>query len=230
MVDEIIHKIQKSIEKGDEIAPFLFVGTPSSENNARMKEIGQKLLQAAGIDMQSFFLLEDTWEALKIAETKDFFQKIYEKPRFDFQIFCIENIGRMTVQSANACLKNLEEPGKGNIILLTNEGENGILDTILSRVQVIPLGGTAQNTYSPLYLDMIQEYIEHKDTKIIEYFFTEKLERTDYARFLETLVYYAQTNNRYWDFLEDVESDIKWLRTGSFNGKYIVDTYILRLI
>lgn len=99
--------------------------------------MAEQLLQQFQIDKNSLFVLEDTGESIKIEEIRKFLSSANEKPRFLFQVFIIENISRLTLQSANACLKFLEEPGFGNIIFLTNQSEAEVLDTILSRVQTI---------------------------------------------------------------------------------------------
>jgi len=151
--------------------------------------------------MQSLFYLPDDGQSLKISQVKDFFSKSFEKTRFAFQIFCIENADRMTREAANSCLKILEEPGFGNIIFLTNKSESGILDTILSRVQIVRLEYISQANFSQEYYDMIENYLKYQDMKLFSYFFTEKLERKEYGLFLQTLLYYAQKNALYWDFL-----------------------------
>lgn len=191
--------------------------------------MAQSLLQDAQIDSQSFFVLPDDGQSLKINQVKDFFSKSFEKPRFAFQIFCIENFGRITREAANSCLKVLEEPGRGNIIFLTNKSESGILDTILSRVQSVRLENVSQADFSQEYYDMVENYLEHRDMKLVSYFFSEKLERKQYGLFLQTLIYYAHKNALYWDFLAGIEDDINGLMQGSFSGKYVVDKYILQL-
>ena len=72
-------------------------------------------------------------------DLKEFLSNSNQKPRFKFQVFFIENISRFTLKSANSCLKFFEEPKFGNIIFLSNTSEAGILDTIISRVQIVNL-------------------------------------------------------------------------------------------
>lgn len=225
MLSNLKDTIQKQIEKGDEITPFLFLWG----NFFQVENFARELLRDAGIDTQSLFLFPDDGQSLKIAPVKEFFSKSSQKPRFKFQIFLIENFSRITREAANSCLKILEEPGFWNIIFLTNASESGVIDTVLSRVQTVRLESHVDQAFSQEYYDMIENYIKHKDMQLISYFFSAKLERKDYGLFLQALVYYAQKNNHYFDFLSEIESDINGLMQGSFSGKYVVDKYLLRM-
>lgn len=225
MLNNTKENIKKQTQKGAEITPFLFLWWDFSQ----VETLARELLKDAGIDIQSLFLLPDDGQSLKLAPVKEFFAQSFQKPRFAFQIFIIENFSRITHEAANSCLKILEEPGVGNIIFLTNPSESWVIDTILSRVQTIRLDSHKQADFSPEYYDFIENYLKHKDMKLISYFFKEKLERKEYGLFLQTLVYYAEKNNQYWDFLSEIETDINGLMQGSFSGKYVVDKYLLRL-
>jgi DNA polymerase-3 subunit delta' len=55
------------------------------------------------------------------------------------RIVLIEHAQAMTTQAQNALLKTIEEPPAGTVLILTAHSELGILPTILSRVQKLPL-------------------------------------------------------------------------------------------
>lgn len=138
MLNSFLQKnIAEKIKKGESMSPFLFLSSNLELISSEVESLAKILLKEHDIDINSLFLLRDTAESIKIEEMRSFLSKGNEKPRFKFQIFLIENISRMTLQSANAALKFFEEPGYGNIIFLTNLSEADVLDTILSRVQVI---------------------------------------------------------------------------------------------
>jgi DNA polymerase III, delta subunit len=227
--NSIFETLVEKIKTGEELSPFLFVWENSLSLNSNIFQITQDLLEHFSLDTQSLFMLPDTGESIKIAEIQQFFSKSYQKPRLAFQIFLIQNFGRITREAANSCLKVLEEPGKWNIIFLTNTTENSLLETILSRVQIIKLSQKYISSGEGFYDSMLDSYILKRDTALISYFFSEKLERSDYADFLEALILYGRKNNLYWDFLEGIENDISWLRYGSLSGKYVLDRYILAL-
>jgi DNA polymerase III delta prime subunit len=94
----------------------------------------------------------------------------------------------MTLQSYNSCLKFFEEPGVQNIVLLTNNGESGIIETILSRVQSIDLKVSSIQKSQKFYCELISNYLEKKSTEIFSYFFRNKLEKSDYIDFLQAII------------------------------------------
>ncbi|MDQ7009639.1 MAG: hypothetical protein Q9M94_05100, partial [Candidatus Gracilibacteria bacterium] len=128
------NKIIEKIKKGEKLSPFLFIGQNIELLNLKVKEIIFDLFGEFEIPKVNLIKLEDNGENIKIQEIKEFIKKGDLGTPYKFQIFFIDNVSRMTLQSANSCLKFFEEPGIQNIIFLTNTGENGILETILSRV------------------------------------------------------------------------------------------------
>lgn len=56
------------------------------------------------------------------------------------KVLLIENIERMSIWATNAFLKSCEEPLPNKIIIATTANKSGLLDTILSRTMVIPVG------------------------------------------------------------------------------------------
>ncbi|EIT84206.1 DNA polymerase III subunit delta' [Fictibacillus macauensis ZFHKF-1] len=66
----------------------------------------------------------------------------YHGMESDKKVYIIEHVDRMTVQAANSLLKFLEEPSDATIALLLTEQKHRLLDTILSRAQLL--------TFTPL--------------------------------------------------------------------------------
>lgn len=120
---KLIDSIKRQIEKGGEISPFLFLSTNMEILDAEVGSIALALLDDYDISHTQLFSLRDDGESIKIKDMKIFLEKAHRKSSFRFQIFFIENISRMTLKSANAALKFLEEPGEGNIVFLTNNSE-----------------------------------------------------------------------------------------------------------
>lgn len=215
------------IEKGEPISPFLFLWPNLELCNNETYTLANTLLEKYGIDKNSLFVLSDTeGESIKIEETRNFIAKGYEKPRFKFQIFLVENISRMTLQSANACLKFFEEPWVGNIILLTNASEAGVLDTILSRVRIVKSNTSSLDNIQTNYLSMIQSYYESGDIDLVSYLYKQKLEKSDYKDFLTTLLHYIMSSGKCSEKLDELEKDIQGLAQNNLSGKYIVDKYL----
>lgn len=208
------------------MSPFLFLWNNMEVSGAKILSEIYALLADFQIDKNSLFHLSDSGESIKIEEMRNFLAKGNEKPRFNFQVFFIENISRMTVQSANAALKFFEEPGKGNIIILTNASEADVLDTILSRVQVVRLQQGGWQIQSTTYIDMVTRYFQWWDTDLISLLYTQKLEKSDYK---EILYAFFQVFSKKWvdnDTLSELEKDMQGLEKNNLNGKYIVDKYL----
>jgi len=219
--------IHTKIQKGETMSPFLFLSPNSEIWFQEVQNLAHDLLQQNDIDTNSLFTLSDTWEQIKIEEMRTFLEKWNTKPRFIFQIFLIENIGRMTLQSANAALKFFEEPGFGNIVFLTNTSESWILDTILSRVQIVrqTWGRTTQDRQD--YRVMVESYFASGDTSLITFLYTQKLEKQDYKDMLLTMFTFLSQSGSSQAILEELEKDMQWLESNNLNGKYVVDKYLV---
>ncbi|MDD2871556.1 MAG: hypothetical protein PHS49_06205, partial [Candidatus Gracilibacteria bacterium] len=114
-------------------------------------------------------------------------------------------------------------------IFLTNASESGILDTILSRVQTINLGGKEIIKKDNFIYNMIEKYIGEKNPEIISYYFRNKLEKQDYISFLENLIIYSKENLVLINNLNEIDEDINAIKQNNVNAKYIVDKWLLRI-
>ena len=231
MKDSVVNNIQSQIEKGGEISPFLFLSSNTEVLDAEVESLALSLLNAHGISKTQLFTLPNDGESIKIKEMKLFLENAHRRASFQFQIFLIQDISRMTIKAANAALKFLEEPGEWNIVFLTNASEAGVLDTILSRVQSVPVWNHQSPEFRQDYCDLLSSYFSHKDTGIISHFFSEKLDKSDYIDFLKTLIYY--TKKHPWSLtnamLSELEEDINLVQRNNLLPKYVVDKYLLRI-
>jgi len=67
--------------------------------------------------------------------TKDLSYPPYES---QFRVVVLEDIQTMRREAANSLLKTLEEPPVGNVLVLTAEASQEVLQTLVSRCQVVP--------------------------------------------------------------------------------------------
>ena len=111
MKGSTLKNIQQQIKKGEEISPFLFLSDNLELLDSEIEALALQLLDDHEIPKTHLFTMRDDGESIKIKDMKLFLEKSHRKASFDFQIFFIENISRMTIKSANASLKFLEEPG-----------------------------------------------------------------------------------------------------------------------
>jgi len=225
----IKNKIIEKIQKGEELSPFLFIWQNTELLNLKVEEIIFELFDFFDVPKINLIKLEDNWENIKIQEIKEFIKKWDLWTPYKFQIFFIENVSRMTLQSSNSCLKFFEEPWAQNIIFLTNIWENWILETILSRVQTINLWFNKKVEKNDFYFNLLDNYLEKKTSEIFSYFFRNKLEKFEYIEFLKNLIIYAKTNFVFLDLLEEIDEDINLIEKNNVNPKGIIDKYLLKI-
>lgn len=221
--------LSKKIDKGEEISPFLFIGKNLEILNKNIYDLWLDILKKYNINKINIFILKDNWEKIKIKEIKEFIEKSNTKSWDKFQIFFIENISRLTNQASNSLLKFFEEPWIWNIIFSTNIWENNILDTILSRVQIIDFWWQKTNKKNNFYQDIIKNFIEENWNELINYIFKSKLEKQDYIDFLENLIIYFKENLININLLEDINEDINLIKQNNLNAKYIADKWIIKI-
>lgn len=222
-----IKQISERIKKGEELSPFLFIGQNTEILNSKVEEIILELFSEFEIPKVNLIKLEDNWENIKIQEIKAFTKKWELGTPYKFQIFFIENVSRLTLQSANSCLKFFEEPWIQNIIFLTNSWENGVLETILSRVQTVNLWLNKKVEQNTFYFNLLDNYLEKRNSEIFSYFFRNKLEKFEYIDFLKNLILYSKKNFVFLGLIEEIDEDINLVEKNNVNAKGIVDKYLM---
>jgi len=226
---EIKNKIINRIKKGEELSPFLFIGQNLEILNSEVQKIIFNLFDEFEVPKINLIKLEDNWDNVKISEIKEFVKKWELWTPYKFQIFFIENISRLTLQSFNSCLKFFEEPWVQNIIFLTNSGENWILETILSRVQTVNLWLNKKIEKNDFYFNLLNNYFNKNSTEIFSYFFRNKLEKFEYIDFLKNLILYSKKHFLFIHLLEEIDEDINLIEKNNVNAKNIVDKYLLKI-
>ena len=78
----------------------------------------------------------DAQESIKIDEVRELLVKLQLTKQSAYKILLIQNIERMTPESANALLKTLEDPPPGVMFLFTAHRVQEILPTLISRLRV----------------------------------------------------------------------------------------------
>ncbi len=228
-MQDMFPNIITSIKKGAPLPPFLFLWHNNDLLNSKVHNLAQQVLQDLEIPESYLYTLEDTGENIKIQEIKRFLEPSFSRPPYPVQIFCIENISRLTLSAGNSMLKFLEEPWKQNIILLSNGSESGILETILSRVNIQYTGIDTPVVRDNFFYSLIDDALNKKDMGIYGYFFQTKLESSDAVVFLKTLLEYHKNTGKLWAIIESIDDDIHVIEQNNANGKYIVDKYLMML-
>lgn len=221
--------ITQKIQQAGEISPFLFCSEQTQLLHSDLEQALLLIQSEFWLDKSSIFTLFDTGESLKIEEVKRFMQAAEVRSRLAFQVFYIEGLSRMTPQAQNACLKFFEEPGQGNIIILSDRSQAGILETILSRVSCYTLFQNQTLPKNDFFHSLILSHRSRSSEELIRYFFSAKLEKQEYVDFLQTLLRYYMENWQYLEQLDELQEDISGILKNNLQGKYVVDKWILRL-
>ncbi len=96
----------------------------------------------------------------------------------------IENIDNATPEAANAFLKNLEEPTKNIIYILTANNLSNVLPTIVSRCQVVKIANHRLQTPNKLQITDYKDALNIKD-------------REEAIKFVENLIYIDYEKNNF---------------------------------
>lgn len=230
MNEVIIEKIKDKIMNSIPLQPILFLSPSPEISIQEIKNLCYTLFESTHGDKNNIFILSDNGEKIKTSQMRDFIQKSNIKPSFWFQIFLIENISRATIESLNSALKFFEEPWVWNIIFLTNKDESGILETILSRVQIIQLKNNTNSPHSDFFFQMIQNYFFWKKDILIKYFFQDKkIEKQDYISFFQTFIYFIQKYPEYSFLGESIVNSLQYIEKNNVIPKYEIDKLLLKI-
>lgn len=223
--------VKEKIDNSKDFQPILFLWSNKSKVEIELNNLISKMFDFYSVDKNNIFKLEDNSESIKIETLRNFIAKSNIKSSFKFQIFLIENISRLTLQSWNASLKFLEEPWVWNIIFLTNNSESWVLDTILSRVLKINISWEVWEEKSEFYYSMIDNYFKENSKNIFYYFFDDKkFEKKDYIEFFKTFLFYIKKNLVMIDLLPEIEKNLNLIENWNPSLKYLVDRFLIKLI
>jgi len=226
-MEKIKNKILEKIKMEQEISPFLFIAQNTELLEEKVDNLAFSILKELDIPKTEIYKFETEENSIKLQEIKNFISKVFITSPYKIKIFIINNFSKATLESANSLLKILEEPWKQNLIFLTNNSESWILDTILSRVQTVKLNLWDIKTNNNFFYELINSYIKEKNSNLIKYFFTNKLEKQDYLDFLNVLRDYFIKNFIYLDSLEELQDDIEKVSKNNVLPKYIADKWTL---
>ena len=116
-----------------------------------------------------FQLIEPNEGKVKIEQIREMQKKVSEKPIIsNKKVYIINQAEKLNVNSSNTILKFIEEPPEGIIAILVTDNIYQLLETIISRCQIISLNGQANisdkdSTISKIgkfMCNTVQEYSE----------------------------------------------------------------------
>jgi replication-associated recombination protein RarA len=128
--------------------PSRLIITSSSESSEnKIKELLEELHHQLSNDPDLFILNDYT-----IAAVRSLKKFLSQKPfNHDTKVVYLPQVQNLNIESQNALLKTLEEPGENNYLLLTTSNPSLLLPTILSRCQKIRLNYTENKEKTVLW-------------------------------------------------------------------------------
>ncbi len=95
-------------------------------------------LQIINQSFPDFFAIQPEGQFIKINQIKELLKWLHLRPASGkYRILAVEDAEKMNKESANAFLKTLEEPPPQTLIILLAEHPQQLLETIVSRCQII---------------------------------------------------------------------------------------------
>jgi len=86
-----------------------------------------------------FVVITPEKEGIRINQVRELTRDLSYPPyESAMRVVVLEDIHTMRQEAANSLLKTLEEPPENNLLILTSESSREILETLISRCQVIP--------------------------------------------------------------------------------------------
>lgn len=76
------------------------------------------------------------------------------------KVAIIDEVDKLNNSAANALLKNLEEPSKSTVIILTASSSEGVLPTIKSRAQIIQLNYSADTEIRKFVMTQVNDKVD----------------------------------------------------------------------
>jgi len=138
----------------------------------QVEQICQSLGHIYSINNPDIYSIDQKtgWTIELIRSLKNF---ISQKP-FNHQnkIIIISEAHNLNIESQNALLKTLEEPGEDNYLVLTTNQPSKLLNTIISRCHLIKLINSDKNTFSQEKLKITGNFT--KDTLAIDNIYKNK--------------------------------------------------------
>lgn len=165
--------------------------------------------------------ISDDFESLKIESIRDVINKLNLTKTSNHKILILENIERLTLPSANALLKTLEDPPDGVMFLFTTTNVKDILPTVISRVRQVNLFPLNDNEIRELLVDRFPFADEKTLEKVVFYsngIVSDAINMMENPDLIEKMKkYYSEVSDLldkndllYWlEYIESITSKVK---------------------
>ncbi|MBF0714455.1 DNA polymerase III subunit delta' [Gemella sp. GH3] len=214
-MNEVTNKYLTNVLKHNKLShAYMFVGTNNDEIDEYVLSF-VKAICCENNDNKSFyscencktckqinknnyidFLIFGEKESIKKQDIINLKQELSVKAVVNKKIYWLKNIDNVTKQAANSLLKILEEPEDNIIAILTTTNVMAIMDTLISRCQVINVTGSVNDDLDESISEMkvfirefLRKYKTNKNLAAID--LLEKLKnKEDIEKFFKLMLFY----------------------------------------
>ena len=160
------------------------------------------------------FIIEPDGNDIKKNQIRNLLYEFNNKSLLDNKkIYIIKQCDKLNSFSANAILKFLEEPNDDIIGILVTNNRYKVIDTILSRCQVISFNDFKDFTVDSYYDDLINYIFYIKDNildtdVILDNYFVDKNTAVQSIIYLQELIFNCINNEIDFDIVNDYNNDV----------------------
>ncbi len=175
----------------------------------------------------NIYLYETEEKSFKIETTRQIIEKANIKSSFEFNIFIIREIDKLTLQASNSLLKLLEDVPDWVIFLLTTFAKENLLETIRSRIIEFWFNELNFDIWDNIK-DMIWWLFEKDKMPFVKYLLNEKIENHTYIWIMEYMLEIIKRKDISNPNLSKMI--IEWISntySTNSNPKYILDRIVM---
>lgn len=144
----LLKSLENQIQLNNVFHSYIFEGSEEEVRN-QCVEFSKRLLNSNSEFENLVEIITPQPNIIPIDTIRELNKKVYEKPsNKNYNIYVIEKSDKMRVEAQNALLKTLEEMPSYSIIIMTTDNRFKLLDTIISRSQIISLNKAFEIDFS----------------------------------------------------------------------------------
>ena len=192
-----------------ELVKLIFSRNFSDINDFEYKRICNLIDNESFVDFIEVF---PNNQIIKKEQLIDVKYKFKNKSLGNMQVYVVFDADKMNKEASNTILKFLEEPSDGVIAILVTKNKYMLLDTIISRCQILSMDNIDENLYDSILVHFFELFNSSKNAflnynKIIEELFVDKKQTIKILDLLEKKYYnYISSFNDSINFVEEDEN------------------------
>lgn len=178
--------------------------------------------------LPNLFIYETEEKNFKIEKTREIIEKSQIRTGYDFNIFVIREIDKLTDQAANSLLKIFEDVPDRVVFLLTTNSKENILETIASRI----VNFWSNNLFFEINNEIkntIDDFFCNNKLELIRICHSHKFEKHEVIWILQYIFEKTKTIYINPEIISQIQKWIEIINSTNANPKYILDNIIFEM-